>query len=168
MRGPATEWLVLRARAGDREALDELLASAQDPLFRYLTSLLGERTLAEDVLQDVLFRIYRKLTWLREPSAFAPWAYRIASRTAFRRLARLRRMPEEPLVEVASVEETFLDRESIRRGIDNLSPASRAVIVLHYLEEMPLAEVAAVLEIPTGTAKSRLAYGLRRLREALR
>ncbi|HMD72060.1 MAG TPA: sigma-70 family RNA polymerase sigma factor, partial [Bryobacteraceae bacterium] len=48
--------------------------------------------------------------------------------------------------------------------IDDLPPASRAVIVLHYLEEMSLDEVAAVLEIPPGTVKSRLAYGLARLR----
>ena len=48
--------------------------------------------------------------------------------------------------------------------IDDLPPASRAVIVLHYLEEMSIEEVAAVLEIPPGTVKSRLAYGLARLR----
>jgi RNA polymerase sigma-70 factor (ECF subfamily) len=49
--------------------------------------------------------------------------------------------------------------------IDDLPPASRAVIALHYLEEMSLDEVAAVLEIPPGTVKSRLAYGLARLRQ---
>ncbi len=48
-----------------------------------------------------------------------------------------------------------------------MSPASRAVLVLHFLEEMTLEEVAAVLEIPVGTAKSRLAYGLKLLRKRM-
>ena len=50
---------------------------------------------------------------------------------------------------------------------ERLSPASRAVLVLHFQEEMPLAEVAAVLDLPLGTVKSRLAYGLKALRQQI-
>jgi len=49
--------------------------------------------------------------------------------------------------------------------VSRLSPASQAVVVLHYYEELPLDEIADVLEIPLGTVKSRLSYGLKQLRE---
>jgi RNA polymerase sigma-70 factor (ECF subfamily) len=58
--------------------------------------------------------------------------------------------------------------ETLLRLVGDLSPASRAVIVLFYLHEMSLAETAAVLEIPIGTVKSRLAYGLESLRRSFR
>ncbi|MBA2305046.1 MAG: sigma-70 family RNA polymerase sigma factor [Acidobacteria bacterium] len=56
--------------------------------------------------------------------------------------------------------------DEIPTWLAHASPRSRAVIVLHYLEEMPLKEVAAVLGLPLGTVKSRLAYGLRAMRQA--
>jgi RNA polymerase sigma-70 factor, ECF subfamily len=87
-------WLVLRAQSGDREALDELLKSVQGPLYGYVFSLVRERPLAEDILQEVFFRVYRKLGWLREPELFRAWAYRIATREAFRHLRRERRRAE--------------------------------------------------------------------------
>ena len=60
-------------------------------------------------------------------------------------------------------------RELLRELLDSdrLTPASRAVLVLHFQEELPLAEVAAILEIPLGTVKSRLAFGLKALRRHL-
>lgn len=168
---------VLSAQSGDREALDHLLRSIQQPLFNYLLQLLQDRHLAEDVLQESFLRIYRKLYWLREPAAFPAWAYRIASRQAFRTLQR-RRQSETPLAE-PSVDESLLDNadvtetlhadviEKIPELIADLSPASRAVLSLHYLNDMTLAEVADVLSITPGTAKSRLAYGLSQLRRRL-
>ena len=168
-------WLVLRAQAGDRDAFDSLLRTLQQPLYRYLVGLVGSRSLAEDLLQDTFLLVYRKLRWLREPELFRPWAFRIASREAFRRLRRDRRyagaeLDESQLAEVPDVAATPEDRELARRLPDlvaGISPGSRAVIALHYLEEMPLAEVSAVLGIALGTVKSRLAYGLTQLRRAL-
>jgi RNA polymerase sigma-70 factor (ECF subfamily) len=84
-------WWVLKAQSGDREALNELFRSVQDPLFRYVMSLVRDQHLAEDILQEVFIRIYRKLRWLREPEAFRAWTYQIASREAFRYLSRERR-----------------------------------------------------------------------------
>ena len=167
-------WLVLRARAGDRAALDRVLAELQEPLFRYLCGILADRSLAEDVLQDSLFLVFRKLGFLRDPDLLVPWALRIASREAFRRLKRLRRRREEPLddaPEAAAPEPSAaLDGEllaSLPRHLAAVSTASRAVLALHYLNGLTLPEVAAVLGIAVGTAKSRLAYGLRSLRRAL-
>jgi RNA polymerase sigma-70 factor (ECF subfamily) len=170
-------FLVLRAQSGDREALDALLASVQEPLYRYLLGLLGERQPAEDVLQETFIRVYRKLGWLREPTLFRPWAYRVATREAFRHMKRERRWAEQvrdeetlealpappPREEFAAVSSARL-----QETVAALSPASRAVVVLYYLHEMSLQETADVLGVPLGTVKSRLAYGLEALRRRLK
>jgi RNA polymerase sigma-70 factor (ECF subfamily) len=170
-------WWVLQAQSGNREALNELFRSVQDPLFRYIVSLVRDQNLAEDILQEVFIRIYRKLRWLREPEAFRAWTYQIASREAFRYLNRERRWSDQvrdeaTLEAVPSIEhEREFPSELIQtlpQLVENLSPASRAVVVLFYLHEMSLVETAAVLEIPVGTVKSRLAYGLESLRRSLR
>lgn len=177
MASPKQETLwVLRAQSGDREALDELLKTVQGPLYRYILRLAGERWLAEDILQEVFIRVYRKLGWLQDPKLFRPWAYRIASRETFRRLKRERRwadqVRDEQMIEAVAAEPSGeeVSQELLRllpRMISRVSPASRAVLILHYLDEMPLAQVAEVLGIATGTVKSRLAYGLSSLRRAI-
>jgi RNA polymerase sigma-70 factor, ECF subfamily len=169
-------WLVLRAQTGDREALDELLKAVQGPLYGYVFKLTGDGALAEDVLQEVFLRIYRKLGWLRDPELFRPWAYRIASREAFRRLRREQRwfeqVRDEGVLEAIPAlppEEEFAPEliEHLPRFIARVSPASRAVLILHYFHEMSLAEVADVLGLALGTVKSRLSYGLYSLRRAI-
>lgn len=171
-------WWVLRAQAGDREALERLLESVQQTLFGYISKLVGERALAEDILQEVFINIYRKLGWLREPELFRPWAYRIASRESFKRLKRERRWSQQEVRDEAALEtipanaladefEPELARQ-LPQLIARLSPASRAVLILHYFEELSLGEIADVLGIAQGTVKSRLAYGLESLRRAIR
>jgi len=177
MTSPEQEsWWVLRAQSGDREALDELLQSVQAPLYRYIFRLVGERALAEDILQEVFMRIYKKLRWLREPELFRPWAYRLASREAFKHLKREKRWREQvrdeealEAIEAQAPVEKFAPEliEQLPALLARVSPASRAVLILHYLHEMPLAEVADVLGIATGTVKSRLSYGLSILRREL-
>src|SRR5262245_52714888 len=83
---------VVRAQSGDAEALDALLSGIQEPLYRYLVRLVGDRHVAEDILQEVFVLIIRNLCWLRVPEVFRPWVYRIASRQAFQILRRERRL----------------------------------------------------------------------------
>lgn len=170
-------WWVLQAQSGSHEALNELFRSVQEPLFRYIVSLVRDQHLAEDILQEVFIRVYRKLRWLREPAAFRAWTYQIASREAFRCLNRERRWSDQVRDEAtlttlpASDHEHQFPRElveSLPQLVDSLSPASRAVVVLFYLHELSLIETAAVLDIPIGTAKSRLAYGLESLRRTFK
>ena len=161
--------VVARAIAGDRDVLDDILAALQRPLYRYISRLLTHRETAEDALQEVLFRICRKIVWLRDPELLRPWAFRIASRECFRQLRSEKRRGEEVLdldaLEAGAGESIPQEWEPrLLDWVDELPPASRAVIVLHYLEEMSLHEVAGVLDIVPGTVKSRLAYGLARLR----
>ena len=174
-------WLVLRAQSGDREAFDRLLRGVQGPLHRCVLSLAEQDAhLAEDVLQEVFLRLWRKLPWLREPALFRPWAYRVAARETLRRLKRERRWREQSrdgaLLEALPA---ALEGEEVGNAPDELperlaglialvSPASRAVLALHYEHGLSLDEVAYVLGVPPGTARSRLAYGLAQLRRHLR
>src|SRR6185369_12767250 len=167
-------WWVLQAQSGSHEALNELFKSVQEPLYRYIVAVVKEQQLAEDILQEVFIRIYRKLRWLREPHAFRAWCYQIASREAFRYLKRERRWAEqirdEATLNVVAAGEPAYSPELVQRLpelVGELSPGSRAVVVLYYLHEMSLVETAAVLDIPLGTVKSRLAYGLAKLRDRL-
>ena len=169
---------ILRAQAGDLAAFDELLKSVQGALFRYISRLVGgDHGLAEDVLQEVFLIIYRKLRWLENPQVFRAWVYRIASRETFRRLKKEKLWSEQ--VRDESVLERVPQKEEdavyspeliaeIPRLISEVSPAARAVLVLHYLEEMSLSEVAEILDISPGTAKSRLSYGLDSLRQKIK
>jgi RNA polymerase sigma-70 factor (ECF subfamily) len=158
--------LVLRAQSGDREAFDLLLRDIGPPLLRYVTRVTNDTALAEDVVQETLMAIVRKIGWLSDPSLFRPWAYRIASRETFRALRRRGRV-EEPVDDATAFAEPPdpWQRERLLASLEKLSPASRAVITLHYLDEMPLSEVAAVLDLGIGTVKSRLGYGLLQLRK---
>lgn len=171
MSAISDRFTILKAQAGDRQALENLLIAVQHPLHRYLLRLAGNAALAEDLLQDVLLIICRKLGWLRDPELLLPWAYRIASRAAFRRLRAERTWREEALDDssdfAAAPEQAMFDGELLQH-IEELSPGSRAVISLHYLEELSLADISDVLELPLGTVKSRLGYGIAQLRRKMR
>ena len=162
------QW-VLRAQFGDREAIESLLRSVQPMLTRYVRAIVGPRA-AEDVAQEVMVTVYRKLWTLSSPDLFRPWMFRIASRTAFHFLKKSRRWPDHLREDDALPELEAPDLSEIASRVDELlqdprvTPASRAVLALHFKEGMTLPEVAAVLDVPLGTVKSRLAYGLATLR----
>jgi RNA polymerase sigma-70 factor, ECF subfamily len=167
-------WLVLRAQAGDRAALEALLGHAEGELRPYAAAMVPDGDLRSDVLQEVLVLVYRKLGTLREPRAFGAWARRIAAREIFRALRASRdreRTHEElpPDLPADSVEPLASDGllERLPALLEHVSPASRAVLALHYLDGLTLDETGAVLDLPPGTVKSRLAYGLATLRRLL-
>ena len=172
---PSSITLVLLAQSGDRGALKQLFDDLQEGLYGYLVRLVGDKHLAEDILQDVFVLIWRKLRWLRDPEVFRPWAYRIASREAFRRLRKrrvqARALGEESLLAAIPARETppFPQEwaDALPGLLALLSPASRAVLILHYLHGMTLSEVADVLKVSPGTVKSRLAYGLAAVRQKI-
>jgi len=168
---PAEVLLVLMAQQGDRDALNKLLERVQDRLFRYISRLLNNTGAAEDILQETLLRIARKIQWLSEPAVFETWAYRIASREVFRQSRRSGTVAatEQPDLDHAApiAEAPRMTWEELGRLTRDLSPECRAVVALHYGEDRPLKEVAEILDVPLGTVKSRLNYGLTRLRHML-
>ena len=175
-RAHRIEWLVLRAQSGDRGAMEALLTETQALLRPYLGAMAGDPDLAGDVLQEVLITIFRKLHALQASRAYIPWTRRIASRALFAALRRSRRYePLGPEIEaelvqasdaaLAEAEPDLVD--AMPALLQRVSPASREVLVLHYLEELTIEEIGAVLDLPTGTVKSRLAYGLATLRRLI-
>lgn len=171
----ASPLVIARAQTGDRRALEQLLLSIREPLFDHIRRIGGDGFSAEDVLQETLFTICRRLPSLREPKWFRAWAYRIATRQALRRGRRERfwvqAERDEALSRVESVEATepFEPElhEALADAVSGLAPASQLVLRMHYLHELTYAEIAEALEIPVGTAKSRAAYGLASLRTGL-
>jgi RNA polymerase sigma-70 factor (ECF subfamily) len=165
--------LAARAQLGDREALEALLSRLAPPLRLHIEQLIGDADRAEDVLQDVLFRVARKLPTLREHAWVRAWAYRIATRDALRQIARGRRFAFTSLNAVVDLPATEVENDSVfdshllaqlPSAVAALPEASRVVVRLHYLHGFTQPEVAEILSIPLGTVKSRLAYGLRVLR----
>ena len=163
----------MRAQCDDREALESLLHSIQPSLRRFVHGVVGA-TNGDDLLQDVFVTVCRKLKSLHAPELLGPWVYRIASREAFRHLKKERRWSEpspEPfdfddLPAPGATPPAELLEELLT--LDDVPAASRMVLSLHFREELTLLEVAAILELPLGTVKSRLAYGLNAIRKHLR
>lgn len=161
---------MLRAQCGDHDALEYLLRSIQPALQHFVRGVVRTSN-ADDVSQDVLVIVCHKLTSLHTPELFTPWAFCIASRCAFRHLKREKRWPEQPKEESEldqlPAQNVYSSTQVLQEllPIDSLSPASRAVLVLHFQEELSLVEVAAILDLPLGTVKSRLAYGLAAIRK---
>lgn len=168
---PSQTLLVLLAQTGDRAALERLLRESHAPLRRYIAGLAGP-DLTDDIVQETALQIFRKLPSLREPAVFRPWTFRIASRIAFTHLKRARRwqpLDEAPPERLATFNPSLGEPpdEAFLALVDRVSPASRAVLLLHYQHGLSLEESAAILEIPVGTAKSRLHYGVATLRKHL-
>ena len=127
---------------------------------------------ARDALQDSLFTISHKLKTLRDPQWFRAWSYRIATREAIRTSRSEKRwkeaLREEELGGMAAPESNDRFEPELLAALpsllDSLSPASQVVLRMHYLEGLTHLEIAEALELGLGTVKSRLAYGLARLR----
>lgn len=179
------ERLVRRAGAGDIAAFDALLASRLDRCYRLAWSILSNEADAADATQEAFVAAWRQLPRLRDPRAFDGWLNRIvanSARMARRHRVRLREieMPDEatghPGPKPAALPpdpsgglafEGVGEREAIGRAFDRLRPEERAILVLHHVEERPVAEIARSLGIPTGTAKWRLHAARRALETAL-
>ncbi len=167
--------LVLRAQSGDRDAMDRLLAGHQDELFGYLLKMLRDYSDAEDALQATLLQGVKKLRWLREPEYFRSWMFRIASRIAYRIIKQQQRkkefsnaafIDEASHMEAADSEKSDLS-DRIPEWLEKLSPKGRESVILHYLEGFTTEEVAEILDIPVGTAKSRISYSLACIRKQI-
>jgi RNA polymerase sigma-70 factor (ECF subfamily) len=161
-------WLVLHAQGGSREHLERLATIAQEFLRPRLGAMIGEPADTEDVLQDVLFTICRRLWTLNDARLFRPWAHRVATRAAWKLIHRRRRES----LRTERIEDDLLpaqipepDGHDLVALLARVSPASRIVLMLHYLEGKTLEATAAELGVAPGTVKSRLAYGLRQLRD---
>jgi RNA polymerase sigma-70 factor (ECF subfamily) len=164
--------LIERARNGDRDAFGLLAASSIDRLYAIAVRVVHDRDRAEDAVQSTLLKAWRDLPTLRDPARFDAWLHRLLVRACYDEARRHRAFVAA--VRVVSVEPDeadgsgrHADRDQLERALRRLPIDQRAVIVLHHYEGLPLTEIADVLGIPVGTARSRLHYALRTLRGAV-
>jgi RNA polymerase sigma-70 factor (ECF subfamily) len=164
--------LVDRARRGDREAFSVLAGGAVDRLYAIARLILRDTDLAEDATQDALVRAWRDLPTLRDVERFDAWLYRLTvnactdiGRRRRRWRAELTIVPIEPAEPDRAAE--LADRDQLERGLRRLSDPQRTILILTYYVGLTPTEAADVLDIPVGTAKSRLHYAIDALRAAL-
>jgi RNA polymerase sigma-70 factor (ECF subfamily) len=165
--------LVEAARSGDREAYADLIRVRGDRLYALAQRILRDVDRAEDALQDALVIAWRDLPGLRDPDRFDAWLHRLVVRaclaeaTRERRLvARLHVLP----VDIPMAGDAFVgiaDRDQLERGFRRLTPPQRALLVLRHFEGREPTEIAEILGIPVGTARSRLHHAHRAMRAAL-
>ena len=169
----ADDALIRRARTGDAAAFAVLVDTRIDRCYRLAWSILSNDADAADATQDALLAAWRQLPRLRDAAAFDGWLNRIVSNAALmarRHRLRLREvsvapihpgdMPHEPEpppdLRARTAFDDVVDSDAIGRGFDRLRPQDRMILVLHHVEERPIAEIARSLGIPVGTVKSRL------------
>jgi RNA polymerase sigma-70 factor (ECF subfamily) len=167
--------LVERAMRGDHDAFAGLVDASIDRQYAVATLILRDPDRAQDAVQDALVGAWRGLRALRDPSAWDGWLYRLTVWACYRAARREKRRtsvevrvaPPDDLPGSVDPSAWLPDRDGMERELDRLPVDQRAVVVLHFYLDLPLTEVAEILGIPVGTAKSRLHRGLEALRHTL-
>ncbi len=167
------ELLVLRCQRRDKAAFEELIRSWERRLFYYVRRLVQNEQDAWDILQKTWLNVFRGIKRLRKPRSLPTWLYRIARNTALSHLraeySRRAFLEEENVVPAEENAEVlrFEDAERVHRALDNLSLPHREVLTLFFLQDLSIAEIAEVTNVPGGTVKSRLHYAKQALRAVL-
>ncbi len=169
------ELLALRCQRGDNAAWNELVQRYTDRLWYFVRRLIEDDDDAAQVLQEVWLQVLRGLSALRKVDRLAPWLYTVARRAAMNhyreQYAAPTREAEPDLDQIVDDEpsgaDQFENAELVHFGLRQLGRAEREVLTLFFLQDLSLGEIAAVLEIPVGTVKSRLSRARRELRSLL-
>ncbi len=173
------EDLALGIKQGHRDCLQALVERHHSPLLGFLYRMSGgDRSLAEDMVQETFLRVLRTIDQYQHLRPFKPWLYTIATnliRDYYRRFETRAQvdLSEQKLSQMADsdpIEDDLQaadEAKAIAAALLSLPAHQREVVVLRYYQELPLAEISAILDIPVGTVKSRLSIGLGRLRAVL-
>jgi RNA polymerase sigma-70 factor (ECF subfamily) len=145
------------------------------PLLYYATKLLASEDAAFDVLQEVWLTAYRAIRRLDDPRSVRSWLYRITHDRAIDRIRHDRSRDRAERSRAESVSEELDEgpafnsenAELLHRGLDRIDLKHREVIVLHFLDDLSIAEIATIIGEPAGTVKSRIHYAKKALREVL-
>src|SRR5262245_20533667 len=165
--------LVERAMHGDKEAFAALAAETADGCYALAYRIVRDPHRAQDAAQRAMLGAWRDLPTLRDATRFEAWLHRLVVNACYAELraerrwvARVRTAPVDafPAPDVAR---QVVARDELDAAFRRLSPDQRAVVVLHHYLGYPLTEIAAMLDISDGTARSRLHRAVTRLRAAL-
>jgi len=171
--------LVARVCQGDLDALGELYGRYRTQVFRTALAITRNRETAEDILQEVFLKLYRYAERIDTTLSLGPWLYRVTANLCYTYISRQKRWLTalEDVIEnvVAPASRACPERQAeqgelqtvVQQAIECLNPNQKIVIVLHYLADLSLKEIAYILQVPEGTIKSRLYYGRENLRQRL-
>lgn len=166
-----TGQLVHKARKGDAVAFDELMSSCREKLYRIAYSYVKNRDDALDIVSESVYRAYVNLQSLKNPSYFNTWMIRIVINQSINFVNKNRRITLNAGMALNATGQDALEiNEAIDlyAAIDRLDGNQKAVIILKYLEDLPITQVAEIMDRPVGTVKSYLHGALKGLRLELK
>jgi len=169
---------VQRAREGDARAFQELFRNHRRDVARLVGRLLGPRPEVEDVVQEVFIQVFRSLPNFRGDARFTTWLHRVTVNVTLMHLRAARSRPRlgnELLDEPAAPEgDSPVDHaarnqrlRALYKILDTLSDKKRAVFILHDLDGVPAAQIAAMVDSPVLTVRTRLFYARREVYAAM-
>lgn len=170
--------LILQLQKGSLESLGLLYDRHQNLVYRTALAITGDTDAAADLLQDVFLRLYRFAGRIDPERPLEPWLYRMVTNLSYTWVKRQRRWlhPLESFTEwfaknrkdaLPSQPEVDDVNRRVQQAMASLPFAQRIVVVLYYVNDLPLQEIAEILNIPVGTVKSRLHYGRQALKSSL-
>ena len=159
-RGVELEMLAIGCQLNDSQAWEELVVQWHPRLCGYVFQMVGNQSEVDDIVQTIWTKILRSLVNLQNPAGLEAWIFQIARRTVMDHLRAAYRQPcksELPdLIDSDVPLDDWITREDLAVQLGRLHPAERELLVLHYLQDLPLADVADLCGLPVGTVKSRL------------
>ncbi len=164
--------LILRCQMGDNEAFAELIDRYGRALYYFISKLLENNEITEDIYQDTWLIVIKKIHDLKETDFFAAWLYQIARNKVYHHLRRKKLIQElnENIVAgnyEADNEFSVEDAANIHKALKNLHPAHREVLMLRFLEQMSYEQIAQVISCSMGTVKSRIYYAKNALKKEM-
>lgn len=166
------EHALVRARAGCRSGFSELVLENQSLVFSVAYHFLQNSALAEEIAQDIFLDLFRNIAKIESPAHLTFWLRRSTTNRCIDQSRKMSYRTEVPISDtfhpaaVGEAGDMLLD-QSVKKQVAKLPDWQRAIIVLRYQEDMDPGEIAAVLNIPLNTVKSRLHRALGTLRQAL-
>ena len=158
---------VLMAQKGSKDAFMRLIKNSELSMYRVAKSFLKSNPDCADAIQETVLKAYQTIASLREPRYFKTWLIRILINECKQILKfKNRVIPIEDLI-IQSQQRDVFEQAEVLEAVDSLEDELRTIVVLYYFEDLPLQEVARVLEIPEGTVKSRLSRARAKLAELL-
>jgi RNA polymerase sigma-70 factor (ECF subfamily) len=162
--------LLLQFVHGDRAAFEALFRTFEHDVYRWILRIVRDASTAEDGVVEAFWRCYRSRARFDPSRSFGGWMRRIATHVAIDLLNAARRRGSISIgetAELACAHAGGMVADVIARAFGSLPPKLRVVATLALIEERPHAEIAAALDVPIGTVKSRLFRATQKLREEL-
>jgi RNA polymerase sigma-70 factor (ECF subfamily) len=178
------EQLIAKFQLGDLQAYDFLVRRYKDQLLNFVYRFVGNRTDAEDIVQETFLRVYKNKHMYKEIAKFSTWVYTIAGNLAKTELRRRKRhkifsvsnfVNEERYYDIPDPEhspekkvDSAIQEGIIQKAIEKLPVKFKEVIILRDIQGFAYEEISQILNIPLGTVKSRVNRGRLKLQEDLR